>query len=166
MAAIVVTVAAVLLLVAGGAKIARPEPASNALGVVGLSAPPILVRIGAGIEMLIALAALVLPGPIPSILVGASYLAFAGFVLLLRRHPEAESCGCFGVEDEPPSWRHVVVNLLVGVGCLGAAATSSPSVAALWREDWITGLLFVVLSLTAAWLVGLVLRTARWSFGT
>jgi len=163
MAAAFVSVAACLLVVAGVAKLIHPAPASDALGVLGLNAPSVLVRIGAAAEVLVALAAFSLSGPIPSVLVGASYLGFAGFVALLRRNPDASSCGCFGAGEEPPSLRHVIMNLLIGVGCLIAAVSSSPSTASLLREDWPQGLLFVALSVIGAWLVGLVLRTTRWS---
>ncbi len=163
MAAAFVSVAACLLVVAGVAKVLHPEPAGDALAVLGLSVPPALVRLGAAIEILIALAALLVSGPIPSALVGASYLGFAGFVALLRRNPDVSSCGCFGAAEEPPSMRHVIVNVLIGAGCLVAALSSSPSAASLLRQDWPRGLLFVVLSVTAAWLVGLVLRSTRWS---
>jgi hypothetical protein len=163
MAAAFVSVAACLLVVAGVAKVVHPEPASDALAVLGLSVPLVLVRLFAALEILIAMAALFVSGPIPSVLVGASYLGFAGFVALLRRDPDAGSCGCFGATEEPPSLRHVIVNVLIGAGCLVAALSSSPSTASLLREDWPRGLLFVVLSVVAAWLVGLVLRSTQWS---
>jgi hypothetical protein len=159
--AILVSVAALLMLVAGGSKIVRPEPATDAFGVIGLAIPPIAVRVGAAIEALVALAALGMPGPVPSLIVGASYLLFAGFVLLLRREPDAGSCGCFGNRDERPSRRHMIVNLLIAVGCLLAVATRSSSAGALLGDDLPSGLLFLAMSLTAAWLVGLVLSSSR-----
>jgi hypothetical protein len=160
MLAVLVSVAAILMLAAGGAKVIRPDPATDALGLVGLGVPQSVVRLGAGIEVLVALAALLLPGPVPSLLLGVSYLGFAGFVLLLRRTPGAESCGCFGTSDEPPSMRHVLVNLLIAAGCIAAAVVGSPSAGSLLRADWSVGALFVVLSLTAAWLVALLLRSS------
>jgi hypothetical protein len=163
MAAVLVSVAAILMVVAGAAKVVRPEPAANALGVVGIGAAPAVIRLGAGLEVLVGLAAMAAPGPVPAFALGASYLAFAGFILVLRTKPGAESCGCFGADDEPPSLRHVVVDVLLGLGCLLAVATSSSSAASLLRADWVEGAVFVLLSATAAWLVGLVLRRARWS---
>jgi hypothetical protein len=163
MAAVLVSVAAILMVVAGAAKVVRPEPAANALGVLGIGAAPLAIRLGAGLEVLIGLAALVAPGPLAALALGASYLGFAAFVLVLRAKPGAESCGCFGADDEPPSLRHVVVDALLGAGCLLAAATGAASAGSLLRADWVEGAVFVVLSATAAWLVGLVLRHARWA---
>lgn len=165
MAAAFVSVAALVMLVAGLAKVIEPDPARDALGVLGVSAPALLVQIAAGVEVLVALAALLLSGPIPALVVGASYLAFAGFVALLRRDPDAGSCGCFGAAEEPPSLRHVVVNVVIGLGCLAAGASGALSTLSLLRENWARGALFVVLSVAAAWLVGLVLRSTRWSSG-
>ena len=163
MLAILVSVAAILMLVAGGAKVIRPDSATDALGLAGLVVAPIAVRLGAAIEVLVALTALVVPGPIPSLLVGVSFLLFAGFVLLLRRMPGVESCGCFGTSDEPPSMRHVIVNLLIASGCIVAAVVGSSSAGSLLRADWSSGLLFFMISLTAAWLVGLLLRSSPWA---
>ena len=81
------------MLVAGAAKVLRPDSAVEALRVAGLAPPSFVVRLGAGLEALVALAALVFPGPISSLLVGVSFLLFAAFILVLRRRPGVESCG-------------------------------------------------------------------------
>ena len=158
MAAAFVTVSALLLLVAGVAKVIHPDPASDALGALRLPSHPLLVRVGALLETGIALFALVSPSPLGAILVGASFLGFALFVALLRRQPDAVSCGCFGGEGETPSGRHVAINLALGVGCLLAAATAAPSTAHLIRHNISLGLLFLAVCVCAAWLCGLVLQ--------
>ena len=158
MAATFVTVSSFLLLVAGVAKVINPAPASDALGALRLPSHPTLVRAGAVVEVLIALLALVAPGPLGAILVGVSFLFFAAFVALLRRQPDAVSCGCFGGEGETPSGRHVIINLVLGIGCLGAAITTAPSALHLIRHDLPLGILFLVICTCAAWLCGLVLQ--------
>ena len=85
-------------------------------------------------------------------------MSFAGFVELLRRRPDAESCGCFGGEGEVPSLRHVVGNLLLAAGCVVAAVTRAPSALAVVRHNTGTGLVFVSATIVAAWLAGMVLR--------
>ena len=84
---------------------------------VGLRFPRVLparvaVRIGGAIEVVIGVAALLVGGPVLCALVAASYLAFAGFVVVaLRTGAPISSCGCFGKVDTPPSVVHVVLDL-------------------------------------------------------
>ena len=64
------------------------------------------------VEAVLAAIALFTGNPIAAVLVAASYLAFAGFVVVaLRRGAAIASCGCFGKVDTPPSVVHVVLNL-------------------------------------------------------
>jgi len=158
MAAAFIAIAAVLLLGAGIGKVLAPDPASDALGALGLPSHPSLVRIGALVECLLAATALLVSSMAVQVLLGCSYLAFAVFVALLRRQPSAMSCGCFGGEGELPSLRHVVVNLALAAGCLLAAATGSSSLVALLRADSVTGLATALLSACGAWIVVLLLR--------
>ena len=101
------------LLGAGGAlKVARPATTAGALRQMGIPASKTAVRVGAAAELAVATAAIV-DGSRPfAALVAASYLAFAAFVLAaLRRNVPLSSCGCFGVEDTPPTPVHLGVNL-------------------------------------------------------
>ncbi len=101
------------LLGAGGAlKVARPAATAGALKQMGIPASETAVRVGAAAELAVATAAIV-DGSRPfAALVAASYLAFAAFVLgALRRNVPLSSCGCFGVEDTPPTLVHLAVNL-------------------------------------------------------
>lgn len=157
MASVFVTIGAALLIVAGVAKVLTPEPASDALGVVGLPSHPLLVRAGSAIEVVVGVVALVVSRPIGPLLLAVSYVVFALFIVVLRREPDAGSCGCFGADGEVPSLRHVVVDLLVAAGCLWAASTHSPSTLELLRADIPMGLAYIVVCLTGAWLGGLVL---------
>jgi hypothetical protein len=104
---------------AGALKVVRPAPTAGALRQIGLPVPTAAVRIAAAAELGIATAAMV-DGSRPfAALVAVSYLAFAAFVVVaLRRDVPLSSCGCFGVEDTPPTPVHLAVNL-------AAAATAA-----------------------------------------
>jgi len=151
-------ISGLLLIAAGGLKVIAPEPATDALAVAGFPSHPVLVRLGASAEMALGMVALVWAGAIIEGLVALSFAAFAAFVELLRRRPDAPSCGCFGGEGEVPSLRHVMGNLLLAVGCAASAITHPPSMVALVRHEPITGAVFVVAVTAAAWLASLVLR--------
>jgi hypothetical protein len=134
-AAALLALSAVLLVAAGTSKVVQPDPAADALGVAGLPSSPLLVRCGALAEALLGIAALIWAGVVIDALVALSFVAFAGFVELLRRRPDAESCGCFGGEGEVPSLRHVVGNLLLAAGCVVAAVLRAPSAVAVLRHS-------------------------------
>jgi hypothetical protein len=119
-----------LLLVAGGAKAADPTRTAGALAALGWPSSPALVRAGAVVEALVGAAALILGGLVVATLVTASYAALAVFVgLALRADTPVASCGCFGQEDTPPSVAHVVTNVVLALGALGAAAAGATPVA-------------------------------------
>lgn len=116
--------AAVLLLVAGVAKLARP--ADGFAGLVGFRARPVLVRILGGGEIVAGAGALWLGGPVAASAVGLLYAAFA-LAVLRALLTGAESCGCFGRLDAPPSRVHVGGNLvLAGVSFVAAGADNAP----------------------------------------
>ena len=127
-----------LLAGAGAAKVRRPGDSAVALRAAGLPATPARVRAAALTEVLIGVAALVGPGPVPALLVGASYLAFAAFVAVaLRRRLPLASCGCFGRPDTPPSRTHVVLNLAAAGAAIGWALSASASLpATLSQQAW------------------------------
>jgi hypothetical protein len=107
--------AAAVLAVAGAAKLLDPTMTVGALRVMGLPSGPWLVRIGSAAELALGICAVVLGGALLWGLVAVSYAAFAGFVVaaLVSGRPIG-SCGCFGREDTPPTWWHVVLNVLAG----------------------------------------------------
>lgn len=101
-----------LLGAAGALKVARPSTTARALRELGLPASPALVRAVALAELAVAAGALVGGGRAFAALVAASYLGFAAFVLAaLRRGTPLSTCGCFGVEDTPPTAVHLGLNL-------------------------------------------------------
>jgi hypothetical protein len=106
---------ALLLILAGVAKAARPLPTVRALQSVKLPGSKAAVRtLGAG-EAVLAVVALVTSGGASSVsaaLVAISYASFAAFVFYARaRGGTISSCGCFGKADSPPTAAHIVVNL-------------------------------------------------------
>ena len=113
---------ALLLGVAGAMKAFSPLSTVRALRSAGLPVTRPLVRaFGAG-EAVVAVAAWVIAGPVPPVLVALSYTGFAGFVVLARRRGgSVSSCGCFGKADTPPTRSHVVVNAAAAVLALVAA---------------------------------------------
>jgi hypothetical protein len=119
---------ALLLGVAGVMKAFRPLPTVRALRSAGLPATQLLVRaFGAG-EAVVAVAAWVVAGPVPPVLVALSYAGFAGFVLLARRRgASVSSCGCFGKADTPPTLSHVVVNAVATALAVMAAVRPARS---------------------------------------
>ncbi|HEX8804486.1 MAG TPA: MauE/DoxX family redox-associated membrane protein, partial [Acidimicrobiales bacterium] len=72
--------AALLLLVAGAAKVADPTRTSVALAALGWPSSPALVRAGAAAEVVLGATALVVGGRVPAGLVAASYVGFGWFV--------------------------------------------------------------------------------------
>lgn len=122
--------AAVLLVVAGLAKLSRPAP--GVADLLGFRAPTPLVRLVGGSEVAIGVAALLVGGPL-AWAVGLLYASFA--VIVLRAVlAQARSCGCFGRLEAPPSWVHVGGNLALAAVSFVAAATGRAPVPAIVQE--------------------------------
>jgi hypothetical protein len=117
---------ALVLLVAGAAKVADPTRTAGALRARGWPASAALVRVGAAAELLVGAGALVVGGPVLAGLVAVSYLAFALFVAAaLTSGTPIGTCGCLGRADTPPTALHVVIDATLAAGALAAAATST-----------------------------------------
>jgi hypothetical protein len=128
-------VAALLLVVAGAAKVVDPSRLAGALDVLGWPSSPLLVRLGAAGELLLGAATLVVGGQALALLVAASYLGFALFVMAaLRSGTPIATCGCFAQADTPPRPAHVVIDVLLAAGAVTAAATEAP---ALFDASWV-----------------------------
>jgi hypothetical protein len=118
-------IAAAVLALAGAQKLLDPSMTVGALQALRLPHRPTLVRVGAAAETGVGAAAIVSGGALLWGIVGLSYLAFAGFVLLaLRRGTAVASCGCFGRDDVPPQWSLVAVNVALGAASAGAAVVA------------------------------------------
>jgi hypothetical protein len=112
-------VAAGVLALAGAAKVLDPTMTVGALRAMGLPSGPGLVRVGAAAELALGIGAAVVGGAVLWALVGASYVAFAAFVVAaLRSDRPIGSCGCFGRADTPPAWWHVAANLVAAAAAL------------------------------------------------
>jgi hypothetical protein len=150
-------VASALLVLAGAAKVARPDDTARALVV--LASRPYgprwrwLVRAGALAEAAVGIAALAAPRPITAALVAASYAAFSGVVVLARRRggPLA-TCGCFGRPDTPPTLVHLGLNVVFAISALVVAVSSAGSLG----SDLVTqpgaGIPLVFVSAVGVWL--------------
>ena len=144
------------LLGAGGAlKVRRPDSTVRALREMGLSASPALVRLAAGGEVAVAVAAVLWAGRPVVALVALSYLGFAAFVLAaLRRGVPLSSCGCFGAADTPPTYGHLALVLAAAaVAAAAALGSDRPGLGAVARMDGPLVLrgVFAVLTATTAW---------------
>lgn len=150
-------IAVVILGAAGALKVARPATTARALGEMGLPVPPAAVRAAALGELAIAAGALVGGGRPLAALVAASYAGFAGFVAVaLGRGTPLSSCGCFGVDDTPPTGVHAGLNLAAAAVAAGVAVTGSGAgglaeIAALEGQA-LLGVAFVAATATSVWL--------------
>lgn len=122
--------AAVLLVIAGVAKVVRPATAAALMEDLGapaggpLSGTRLALAFGV-VEGALGLAALVLELPAVAAVVGVLYVVFA-FTVWRAMAVGAASCGCFGRVEAPPSWYHVIGNSLFAVAAFLAVAASSP----------------------------------------
>lgn len=117
-------VAAGLLTLAGAQKVLDPTMTVGALRAMRLPVSTLLVRIGAGAELALGVAAVGIGGVALWSVVALSYLAFSAFVVVaLRRGAMIGSCGCFGREDTLPHITHVIVNLALATVAASTSVT-------------------------------------------
>jgi Methylamine utilisation protein MauE len=146
--------AALLLAVAGGLKVARPRSAALAMRSAGLPGSVLIGRLLGVVEIGIAVAALVVGGPVTAALVAACYLGFAGFVVRLRRRAGAQAdCGCFGAETSPASPVHVVLNLVLAAVSLAAVAWPTDGIVDVLADSPAAGIPFLGFTLLLTWLL-------------
>jgi hypothetical protein len=134
-----IAVAALVLAVAGAAKLRSPGGAARALAAAGVSVPGAAVRIVAGAELALAALVLLAPGRAACALLTAMYAALALVAGTLARRGAA--CGCFGGGDDAPAtaahvWLSAALALVAGAGIawpahgIGWLFTGRPGVAA------------------------------------
>ena len=145
--------AALLLVVAGAAKLIRP--ADGFSGLVGLRTRPAVVRLIGAVEAAAGTAALI-AGGLAVWTVGLLYGAFA-LIVLRAVLAGADSCGCFGRLDAPPSLIHVAGNLTLSAMSFIAAGSASPPVPALVQAAGESPATGVALAVVIVLLAGLVL---------
>jgi len=127
---------AVVLALAGVAKIRRPEPARRALAALGVPATVALTRAAAVAELAIAVLALVVPVGVSGVLLAGFFVCLAIAAGLLARKGHDTSCGCFGEgRERAPGRTHVVVNLAAALGAVAVTFQSPPSPVELVRTE-------------------------------
>ena len=144
--------AAVLLVAAGATKLSRPG--TGPAGLLGFRAPAGMVWFAGALEAAAGLAALLAGGPAAWV-VGLLYAAFA-LVVLRAVIAGADSCGCFGRFDAPPSLIHVAGNVVlaaVSFGAAGAASAPIPAMAQAMVDSPALGVALVALVVLVAGLV-------------
>jgi hypothetical protein len=119
-------VAALVLCVAGVAKLRSPARAAAALGT-----RPSAIRALALGEVTLGIACLVHPTRGLALALAVSYALFAVTAVILRRRRVA--CGCFGDDDLPVSLAHVIASELLGALAVAAAVASPRGLA------WLAG---------------------------
>lgn len=146
--------AALVLGVAGVAKVVTPDGTRVALRTAGLPSQRWLVRLLGIVEMAITAVALVVAGWLGATLVTLAYLGFAGFSsLLLVRSRGTASCGCFGGTNSPVTGIHVVLNVIIAAAVATCIGRPVPDVAATAVDTPWAGLPFALLVVLLAWLL-------------
>jgi len=119
-------VAAVVLAVAGVAKLRRPAPTGLALARLGLPGSDAAVSVLGAVEIVAAAAAAAFGGPLAAPVV-VLYLGFAAVtaaqVRAARTSGTESDCGCFGDRSAPVGPGHVAVNLALAAGAAVGAAS-------------------------------------------
>ena len=145
--------AAVLLVLAGAAKLSRPAPGWADL--LGFRARTPVVRLVGASEAAIGVAALFLGGA-AAWAVGLLYAVFAA-VVLRALLAGAGSCGCFGRLDAPPSRIHVLGNLVLAGVSFASAGAPSPPIPAIVQAMGDSPVVGAALAAVIALLAGLLL---------
>jgi hypothetical protein len=130
-----IAMTAIVLAVAGIAKLRSPAGAVRALAAAGLSVPgpgvPIaasLVRIAASLELAVAALVLLVPGRASCALLAATYALLALVAGALARRGAA--CGCFGAGDAPATAAHVGLSAVLAV--IAGAGVAWPAHGIAW----------------------------------
>ncbi len=136
--------AALVLCVAGVAKLRSPRAAVDALGTLGAAPPVMAVRAFALLELGLGVWCLARPSTASAAAMACVYAGFSGLALVLaRRH---SPCGCFGAHSEPAS---------AAQSLLSAALSAVAIAAAIWGSHGVPWLLARPALTAAALIVGL-----------
>lgn len=121
----VAAIPAVLLVLAGVAKLRAPGAARAVLGDVRLPSSDLAVRLLGGGEVLLGALVLVLGTRLAYAGLAVAYTAFA--VIAERQRRAGRSCGCFGEASTATTPLHVAVDVAASVIASVAAALSAPA---------------------------------------
>jgi hypothetical protein len=155
-----VHVTALVLAVAGIAKLGDPGPVGRSLAAAGLPSSPLVGRlVGAG-EVAVGGAVLVAGGRWSAGALGLWYLGFVVFLLSNRVRGLDVPCGCIGETERPAGAAHLVVDVLAaGAGLSGATFAAPIADAAAWLDEGGVGVLALVgIVASAGAIVGGILR--------
>ncbi len=134
--------AALLLCVAGAAKLRAPAAAGRALRGLGLPGPPGLVRAFAAGELALGLWSALHPGRLAAGAVAVLYGLFAVLSLALMRR--RASCGCFGDGATPASPVQSWLSVGLALVALAAVAAQPPGLGwVLGRPAWELAVLMI-----------------------
>ena len=115
-------VAAIVVAVAGLAKLRAPAVATAALSELGLPSAAWIVRLLGAAELALAAWCLIDPAPVRAAALGGCYVAFALASAKLGQRRAA--CGCFGGHEQPASLgQSAISGALAAVSFAGAAVT-------------------------------------------
>ena len=151
----IVSAAALLLVVAGLAKLRDPLPARSAMvaarlpGGAAVRSPGTARAVGAA-ELVVGSAALLVGGPVTAALLALSYLLLALMAARLLSVAAGTGCGCFGASGAPISRWHLVMD--VGFAAAAAVAVVLPAPGlpeAVSVTGWEGGLLVALVGLLA-----------------
>lgn len=153
-------IAAVVLTVAGTAKVIDPTPAAEALRAIGAPASTaIVVAIGTA-EVAIGGAATVVGGPLLAAAVAVAYVAFAIVAWRMSTAASISGCGCFGRGGARPGPTHIVVTAMAAAGAAGAAFAGAGGAVAIVADTPAAGLPALAGIAMAAVAVVVLLTTA------
>jgi hypothetical protein len=123
----------------------------------------------AALEIVLGAGGLFAPVTAVAAAVAAIYLGFAVFLVsLLARGVAAESCGCAGTTDVPPSWLHVVLDVAGVAAALGFAALrpAPPGLTAVFAAHPLEGAALAAGAAMIAWLASQVALLAPSAFAS
>ncbi len=130
----ILSAAALLLVVAGLAKLRDPGPARSAIvaarlpGGARVRSPWVARSVGAA-EVLVGTAALLVGGRWTAALLGASYLLLALVAWRLLSVASGTGCGCFGATGAPISRWHLALDLGFAAACCRRGRVPHPGAA-------------------------------------
>jgi hypothetical protein len=137
--AFVVHVAAVVLAVAGVAKLIDPTAVTRSLSAAGLAVPPTVGRVvGAG-EVAVGSSVLAFGGALASAALAAWYGAFVVYLVANRARGLEVPCGCIGESNQPAGPAHLAVDL-VAVAAAGLAVARPVGDVTRWVDEGIVGI--------------------------
>lgn len=148
-------VALTLLAASGIAKLVDPDPTVGAMTAAGLHSNRLTAR-SLGLAEILAAALGLAWGGVWLIAALGLYTGFAVFTLMaVQRRIPVQSCGCFGREDTPPTWAHVLFNCLSALALGYLIVVNRAPVP--WSEPVGEILLYIAFSLSGAYLSYLLL---------